>query len=174
MWVVDIVGILPTSTKNAKYYIIAIDYMTKWVESQPLSAITEEAAQNFFLDHIILRFGIPKVCVSDNGTQFIENKFQRNKKRLGGAKGRCAEKLPWVLWAYRTTPQSSTGETPFKLTYKKDALVPVEVGIDSYKIDIYNVEINSFGLRANVDVRRRKRGRPPKKHEILVAGSPIL
>ena len=39
------------------------------------------------------------------------------KRRLGGAKGRWAEELPNVLWAYRTTPKRSTGETPFSLTY---------------------------------------------------------
>ncbi|XP_074377407.1 uncharacterized protein LOC141718938 [Apium graveolens] len=52
VWAVDIVGILPTSTKKAKYCIIAIDYMTKLVEARPLSAITEEAAKKFFLEQI--------------------------------------------------------------------------------------------------------------------------
>ncbi|XP_074322719.1 uncharacterized protein LOC141659693 [Apium graveolens] len=75
IWAVDIVGILTTSTKQAKYCIIAIDYMTKWVEARPLSSITEEAAKKFFLEQVILQFGIPKICISDNGTQFIGNKF---------------------------------------------------------------------------------------------------
>ncbi|XP_074374574.1 uncharacterized protein LOC141714983 [Apium graveolens] len=77
VWAVDIVGILPTSTKQTKYCIIAIDYMTKWVEARPLSTITEEAAKKFFLEQIILRFGIPKTCISDNETQFIGNKFRK-------------------------------------------------------------------------------------------------
>ncbi|XP_074337277.1 uncharacterized protein LOC141674473 [Apium graveolens] len=75
VWAMDIVGILPTSTKQAKYCIITINYMTKWVEARPLSAITEEATKKFFPEQIILRFGIPKTCISDNGTQFIGNKF---------------------------------------------------------------------------------------------------
>ncbi|XP_074323182.1 uncharacterized protein LOC141660117 [Apium graveolens] len=50
--------------------------MTKWVEARPLAIITDEAAKKFMLEQVILRFGIPKVCVSDNGTQFIENKFR--------------------------------------------------------------------------------------------------
>ncbi|XP_074363952.1 uncharacterized protein LOC141704643 [Apium graveolens] len=36
VWAVDIVGILPKSTRQAKYCIIALDYMTKWVEARPL------------------------------------------------------------------------------------------------------------------------------------------
>ncbi|XP_074374255.1 uncharacterized protein LOC141714647 [Apium graveolens] len=132
VWAVDIVGILPKSTRKEKYCIIAIDYMTKWVGARPLSAITEEAAKKFFLEQIILRFGILKICISDNGTQFIGNKFRKFlhhfrieqrfssvahpqgngaveaankvifqgvKKRLGEAKGRWAEELPWILWA---------------------------------------------------------------------------
>ncbi|XP_074347791.1 uncharacterized protein LOC141686647 [Apium graveolens] len=129
MWAMVIVGILPTSTKPEKYCIIAIDYMTKWVETRPLSAITEEAAKKFFLEQIILRFGIPKICVSDNETQFIGNKFRR----------------------------SSTRETPFRLAYGTEALVPVEVGLESYRTEVYNVQTNTFGLRANVDLLEEKR-----------------
>ena len=38
------------------------------------------------------------------------------KKRLDDAKGRWVDKLPHVLWTYRTTPRRSTGETPFSIT----------------------------------------------------------
>ncbi|XP_016164290.1 uncharacterized protein K02A2.6-like [Arachis ipaensis] len=34
------------------------------------------------------------------------------KKRLEGKKGSWADELASVLWSYRTSPQSSTGETP--------------------------------------------------------------
>ena len=35
------------------------------------------------------------------------------KKKLEECKGLWAKKLPKVLWAYRTTPRTFTGETPF-------------------------------------------------------------
>ncbi|XP_072074369.1 uncharacterized protein [Arachis hypogaea] len=50
------------------------------------------------------------------------------KKRLDNKKGVWADELVSVLWSYRTTEQSSTGETPFRLTYGVDAMIPVEVG----------------------------------------------
>ncbi|XP_072089167.1 uncharacterized protein [Arachis hypogaea] len=50
------------------------------------------------------------------------------KKRLDEAKGLWAEELGSVLWSYRTTPQTSTGETPFRLTYGVEAVIPVEIG----------------------------------------------
>ncbi|XP_072066722.1 uncharacterized protein [Arachis hypogaea] len=56
------------------------------------------------------------------------------KKRLEGKNGSWADELASVLWSYRTTPQSSTGETPFRLTYGVDAVIPVEVGEPSLRL----------------------------------------
>ena len=53
------------------------------------------------------------------------------KKRLDGAKGRWAEELPNILWAYRTTPRRSTGKTLISLTYVAEAVIPVEVNLCS-------------------------------------------
>ena len=36
-----------------------------------------------------------------------------------------------VLWAYRTSPRSSTGVTPYALVYGHDAVLPVEINIKS-------------------------------------------
>ena len=44
------------------------------------------------------------------------------------------EKLPFALYAYRTTVRTSTGATPFSLVYGMDAVLPVEVEIPSLRI----------------------------------------
>lgn len=49
------------------------------------------------------------------------------KRRLEKTKGNWAEELPYFLWAYRTTHDSSTSETPFRLTYGAEVVIPVEV-----------------------------------------------
>jgi len=49
------------------------------------------------------------------------------KRRLEKAKGVWAEEVPRIVWAYHTTPQSSTMETPFSLVYGSDAMIPVEI-----------------------------------------------
>ncbi|XP_072060323.1 uncharacterized protein [Arachis hypogaea] len=56
------------------------------------------------------------------------------KKRLDNKKGAWADELASVLWSYRTTEQSSTKETPFRLTYGLDAVIPVEVGEPSPRL----------------------------------------
>ena len=42
-------------------------------------------------------------------------------------KANWAEKVPRIVWAYHTTPQSTTRETPFSLVYGSDAMIPVEI-----------------------------------------------
>ena len=60
--------------------------------------------------------------------------MNRLKKRLDEAKGRWAEDLPNVLWAYCTTPRRSTGETSFSLTYGAKAVILAEVDLCSARV----------------------------------------
>lgn len=62
-----------------------------------------------------------------------------------------------MLWATRTTLRSSTGETPFILAYGIYVLVPVEVSLDSYCMEVYNMKNNEFGLRVNMDLLEENR-----------------
>ena len=42
--------------------------------------------------------------------------------------------IPSALWAYRTSVKTSTGFTPFRLAYGKEALLPLEVEIPAMKM----------------------------------------
>ena len=73
------------------------------------------------------------------------------KTKLDDAKGAWAEELPNVLWAYRTTTRTPTGETPFRLTYGIEAVIPVEVGVTSTRRAAFSEEENDDKLRLNLD-----------------------
>ncbi|XP_070007568.1 uncharacterized protein [Nicotiana sylvestris] len=64
-----------------------------------------------------------------NGQAESSNKSILNimEKKLENAKGLWLKLLPEVLWAYRTTPKTSTGETLYSLVYGTDAVILVEV-----------------------------------------------
>ncbi len=43
--------------------------------------------------------------------------------------GRDWDRKPYVLFAYRTSMQKSTGESPFHLLYGRDAQLPTEAAL---------------------------------------------
>ena len=73
------------------------------------------------------------------------------KTKLDEAKGAWPEELPNVLWAYRTTARTPTGETPFRLTYSTEAVIPMEVGVASTRREAFHEESNDDHLRINLD-----------------------
>ncbi|RDY06849.1 Tf2-6, partial [Mucuna pruriens] len=79
------------------------------------------------------------------------------RRRLEEAKGRWVEELPQVLWSYHTTPHSTTGETPFRLTYGSKAMIPVEIGEPSPRTALFEPATNEEELRANLDLLQEVR-----------------
>ncbi|RDX66362.1 Tf2-8, partial [Mucuna pruriens] len=182
-WGPDILGPFPPASGQVKFLIVAIHYFTKWVEAEPVATITAERVKRFYWKKIICRFGIPVEIVSDNGTaEFCEglkinqvftsvehpqsygqaeaaNKviLQGLRKGLEEAKGRWAEELPQVLWSYHTTPHSTTNETPFRLTFGTDAMIPVEIGEPSPRTALFEPSRNEEELRANLDLIQEAR-----------------
>ncbi|XP_074302795.1 uncharacterized protein LOC141635035 [Silene latifolia] len=61
------------------------------------------------------------------------------KKKLKRKKGRWAEELPLVLWADRTTPKTSTGQTPYSLVYGCEAVILAEIDIPSARCSLNTV-----------------------------------
>ncbi|MCO5600247.1 hypothetical protein L7F22_054357 [Adiantum nelumboides] len=63
--------ILLSGTKNGKLYIlVAIDYMTRWVEAQSVTRVNEKTVSRFVYTHICCKFGTPLEIFSDNGPGF--------------------------------------------------------------------------------------------------------
>jgi len=94
-----------------------------------------------------------------NGQAESTNKIIINnlKKRLEKSKGNWPEELPGVLWAYRTTAKTATGETPFSLVYGSEALIPVEIGEPSMRFTLATEESNDEELRTNLDLLEQRR-----------------
>ena len=62
------------------------------------------------------------------------------------------EKLPSVLWAYRTIVRTPTKETPFKLTFGTEAVIPVEIGLTTLRTTFHKEEENEGQFRLNLDL----------------------
>ena len=73
------------------------------------------------------------------------------KTRLEEAKGAWPDELPGVLWAYKTTVRTPIGETPFKMTFGIEAVVPMEIGVSSIRKAWYDEQSNDEGLKLALD-----------------------
>ena len=74
------------------------------------------------------------------------------KTRLEGVKGVWLEELPSVLWAYRTTTRIPTGETPFRLAYGSEVVIPIDVGLTNYRVDNHDERRSDETMRLQLDL----------------------
>ncbi|KAK4384478.1 hypothetical protein Sango_3056500 [Sesamum angolense] len=74
------------------------------------------------------------------------------KTRLDEAKGNWVEELLGVLWAYRSTPRKSTGESPYNMVYGSEAIIPVKIGEETWRIRNYEPDQNSEARRIKLDL----------------------
>jgi len=63
----DIIGLFTLGKGQCKFLLVGIYYFTKWIEVEPLVAITTRNVQFFFWKNIMCRFEIPHVIIIDNG-----------------------------------------------------------------------------------------------------------
>ncbi|GLT28343.1 hypothetical protein SLA2020_032830 [Shorea laevis] len=69
-WGIDLLRLFVKGKGGCTYLVMAIDYFTKWIEAKPLSTTTEKKIEEFIINSILCRFGIPKRIIADNGPQF--------------------------------------------------------------------------------------------------------
>ena len=65
--------------------------------------------------------------------------------------GYWVEELPSVLWSIRTTPNRSTGYTPFFLVYGAEAVLPSDIRHDSPRFAAYIEADNEQARRDSLD-----------------------
>ena len=84
-----------------------------------------------------------------NGQVEVTNRslFKIIKTWLEGAKGIWPKELLSVLWAYRMTARTPTRETPFRLAYGSETVIPAEVGLTSYRVDSHDEWRNDEAMR---------------------------
>lgn len=114
---------------------------------------------NALFKDFCLHFGIQNHYSSPahpqaNGQAEVANRslLKIIKTRLEGTKGVWPDELPGALWAYRTTVRTPTGETPFKLAYGSDAVIPAEVHMANHRVMMYQDKDNEDQLRLNLDL----------------------
>nr|GEU72135.1 DNA-directed DNA polymerase [Tanacetum cinerariifolium] len=78
---IDFMGPFPSSKGN-KYILVAVDYLSKWVEAKALPTNDAKVIVKF-LESLFSRFGIPRAIISDRGTHFCNDQFTRVMIKYG-------------------------------------------------------------------------------------------
>ncbi|XP_074356271.1 uncharacterized protein LOC141695968 [Apium graveolens] len=142
--------------KEESWVTPILDYITKGT----LPADKDEARRIKYKEG---RFWVPYKLILDNGKQFDSKEMRKlfddlkiqkgfSAAKLEEKKGYWPEELPMVLWSYNTTPGTTTGKSPFTLTYRCEAMVPMEICSGSFRRDNYNPMDNEVNHRLYLDL----------------------
>ncbi|KAL9378062.1 hypothetical protein Peur_029397 [Populus x canadensis] len=93
VWGIDFMGPFPSSFGNL-YILLAVDYVSKWIEAKATRTNDAKVVLDFVRTHIVDRFGIPKAIISDRGTHF------------------CNRSMEALLRKYHVTHRTSTAYHP--------------------------------------------------------------
>ena len=69
MWGVDFMGPF-VSSHAMKYILVAVDYVSKWVEAIALMINEGKSITTFLKKNILSTFGTPRAIISDGGSHF--------------------------------------------------------------------------------------------------------
>ncbi|GKB26621.1 reverse transcriptase domain-containing protein [Tanacetum coccineum] len=129
VWGIDFIGPFPSSRGN-KYILVAVDYLSKWVEAKALPTNDARVVCKF-LKSIFARFGSPRAIVSENCASW-------------------SDKLDDALWAFCTAYKTPIGCTPYKLVYGKTCHLPIELEHKAY----WALKHANFNLKTTGDHRK--------------------
>ncbi|XP_019176170.1 PREDICTED: uncharacterized protein LOC109171572 [Ipomoea nil] len=155
-WGVDIVGPF-TRVAGRKRFIILVTDNGKQFEG------------SYFADFLatIGTKAVKSSVAYPQGNGQVENAnrtiLEGLKKKLYSAGRSWADELPYILWAYRTTPREATKETPFALVYGAEARLPVEAWIPTAREREFDPDNNDEMMTVELDTVDERREQVAKR-----------
>ena len=81
-WGIDFMEPFPPSC-GYLYILLAVGYVSKWVEAIPTRTNDHKVVLKFVKEHIFSRFGVPRAIISDGGLHFCNRSFENLLKKYG-------------------------------------------------------------------------------------------
>ncbi|GJY31454.1 reverse transcriptase domain-containing protein [Tanacetum coccineum] len=134
VWGIDFMGPFPSSHGN-KYILVAVDYLSKWVEAKALP--TNDARVVFA--KVMSKYGVTHRLATTyhphtNGQLEVSNRGLKRilERTVGENCASWSDKLDDALWAFCTAFKTPIGCTPYKLVYGKSCYLPIELEHKAY------------------------------------------
>ena len=83
VWGIDFMGPFMVPSNGFQYILVAVDYVSKWVEAIPTKTNDRHVVVKFLKENIFARFGMPRAIISDQGTHFCNKTFQAVVSKYG-------------------------------------------------------------------------------------------
>ena len=82
VWGIDFMGQFPSSLENL-YILLDVDYVSKWVEATSCPKNDANTVVGFLQRNILSIFGAPRTIISDGGSHFANEVFEKLMSRYG-------------------------------------------------------------------------------------------
>ncbi|KAL1222466.1 putative mitochondrial protein [Cardamine amara subsp. amara] len=82
-WGIDFMRPFNPPSHGNNYILVAVDYVSKWVEAIASPTNDAKVVLKLFKSIIFPRFGVPRVVISDGGSHFINKQFENLLKKHG-------------------------------------------------------------------------------------------
>ncbi|GJS79973.1 reverse transcriptase domain-containing protein [Tanacetum coccineum] len=161
VWGIDFMGPFPSSRGN-KYILVAVDYLSKWVEDKVLPTNDGPCDRgthfcNDKFDKVMSKYGVTHRLSTayhpqTSGQVEVTNQGLKRilERTVGENRASWSDKLDDALWAFRTAYKTPIGCTPYKLVYGKSCHLPVELEHKAY----WALKHANFDLKTAGDHRK--------------------
>jgi transposase InsO family protein len=72
-----------SNSEGCEYILVSVDYLSKWVEALPCRAADAMHLKKMFHEVIFLRYGVPRIVISDGGSHFIDRTLRKALSKVG-------------------------------------------------------------------------------------------